>query len=161
MCLGILSACWGCGGGGSSGGGGPPGTIQFTETSFDAEEGTIVNIRVARSGGSAGLASVDFATSDGDAIGGSDYTMFSGTLFWPDGFFGNRTLSIPIADDDEVEPTESFTVTLSNASTAMLGPDSLATVHILDNDPVDLVFRVLFVGPVPVLFVPTDWISPG
>ena len=36
---------------------GSPGTVQFMETSFDATEGTIVNIIVARSGGSAGASS--------------------------------------------------------------------------------------------------------
>ncbi len=89
-----------CGGGGGGGGDNPPGTIQLAQTSFDARERSIINIRVARSGGSSGVASVDFATADGTAVGGSDYTAANGTLTRPDGVSGNRTISIPITDDN-------------------------------------------------------------
>jgi hypothetical protein len=111
-----------------------PGTLQLAATSYDGTEGTIVNIFVARSGGSDGIVSVDYATADGDAVGGSDYTAASGTLTWPDGLSGNQTISIAITDDNTVEPTESFTVTLSNVSRATLGANSSTTVNIIDND---------------------------
>ena len=130
-CLAMLCAC---GGGDGRIMPGLPGTLQLTATSYDAIEGTVVNIRVTRSGGSNGIASVDYATSDGDAVGGSDYTAASGTLTWPDGLSGNQTISIAITDDDTVEPSESFTVTLSNVSVATLGANSSATVNIIDND---------------------------
>jgi hypothetical protein len=123
-----------CGGGGGDGGDDAPGTIQLAETSFDATEGSIVNILVVRSGGSSGVASVDYATADGTAVGGSDYTAASGTLTWPDGVSGNRTISIPVTDDTSEEVSESFTVTLSNVSGATLGANSSATVDIIDND---------------------------
>jgi hypothetical protein len=118
-------------GGGGGGGSNSPGTIQFLESSYDVTEGAVVNIRVARSGGSSGAASVDFATLDGTALGGSDYTATTGTLTWGDGLSGNKTISIPITDDDMVEPSESFTVTLSNVSGATLGAVSSATVNII------------------------------
>lgn len=126
----ILAAC----GGGGGGDGDVPGTLEFTETSFDATEGTIVNIRVARNGGSDGIVSVDFATMDGTAIAGSDYTAASGTLTWANGVSGNQTISIPITDDGTAEATESFTLVLSNVSRATLGANSSATVDIIDND---------------------------
>jgi hypothetical protein len=123
-----------CGGGGGGGGdGSAPGTIQLADTSFDATEGSVVNILVARSGGSSGVASVDYATADGTAVAGSDYTARNGTLTWPDGVSGNRTISIPITDDNLVESSESFTVTLSNVSGATLGANSSATITIIDN----------------------------
>jgi len=126
----LVVACGGGGGGGDN----PPGTIQLAETSFDVREGSVINILVARSGGSSGVASVDFATADGTAVGGADYTAANGTLTWPDGVSGNRTISIPITDDNAAEFTESFTVTLSNVSGATLGANSSATVKIIDND---------------------------
>lgn len=46
-----------------------PGTLQITKTSYDAAEGTVVNILVARSGGTHGVVSVDYATADGAAGG--------------------------------------------------------------------------------------------
>ena len=131
VCLAMLSAC------GDDDGGTlpePPGTLQIVTTSFDATEGTIVNIFVARSGGSDGIASVDYATADGDAVGGSDYTAANGTLTWIDGLSGNQTISIFITDDNTVELSESFTVTLSNVSVATLGANRSATVDIIDND---------------------------
>ena len=77
----LVVACGGGGGGGDN----PLGTIQLAETSFDVREGSVINILVARSGGSSGVASVDFATADGTAVGGADYTAANGTLTWPDG----------------------------------------------------------------------------
>jgi hypothetical protein len=131
VCLAMLSAC----GDGDDGTlPGLPGTLQLAATSYDATEGTVVNIFVARSGGSDGIVSVDYATVDGDAVGGSDYTAASGTLTWPDGLSGNQTISIAITDDNTVELSESFTVTLSNVSEATLGANSSATVNIIDND---------------------------
>lgn len=118
-------------GGGGGGGINAPGTLQFLESSFDVTEGMVVNIKVARSGGSSGVASVDYATADGTAVGGSDYTAANGTLTWADGLSGNKTISIPITDDDAAELSESFTVTLSNVSGATLGAISSATVNII------------------------------
>lgn len=135
--LGLLSACGdGDGGGGD---GNMPGTLQITKTSYDAAEGAVVNILVARSGGDDGVVSVDYATADGTAVGGSDYPAANGTLTWPDGLSGNQTISIAIADDSTVEPTESFAVTLSNVTVATLGANSSATVNIIDNDSIDTI----------------------
>jgi len=133
VCLVALGACGGNGGGGSNMPG-PPGTLQLQATSFDPVEGTVVNILVARSGGSGGVVSVDYATADGTAVAGSDYTAANGTLTWADGVSGNRTISIPITDDAAVEQSESFTVTLRNVSRATLGANTSATVNIVDND---------------------------
>jgi len=126
----VLTAC-----GGSSGGGGsnPPGTIQLGSTSFDVTEGAVINIMVTRSGGSSGVASVNYATSDGTAVAGTDYPATSGTLTFADGVSGNQTISIPITDDNTAEVAEAFTVTLSNVSGATLGADSSATVNIVNN----------------------------
>ena len=129
----MLSAC----GGGSAGPTpGPPGTIQLAGTRFDAAEGTIVNVIVTRSGGNSGVASVDYAITDGTAVAGSDYSAangaLSGTLTYADQVAGNQTISIRITDDNTAEGPESFTLTLSNVSTATLGPNSSATVNITD-----------------------------
>jgi hypothetical protein len=137
--LGVFSTlATGGGGGGDGGAAGTPGTLQISATTFDAIEGTIVNILVNRSGGSSGVASVNYTTADGSAEGGSDYTIASGTLTWPDGQSGNRTISIAITDDDPAEAMESFTVALSNASGATLGANTSATVNIIDNDSATL-----------------------
>ena len=63
---------------------------------------------------------VDYATSDGTADSGDDYTAKSGTLSFSAGTT-SKTISVSIADDVENESDETFTVTLSNASGADLG----------------------------------------
>ena len=136
-----LIALTACGGGG---GGAPslPGTIQLLGTTFDATEGTVINIAISRTGGNSGVASVDYAITDGTAVAGSDYSAASGaltgTVTYPDQTGGNQTISVRITDDNTAEGPESFTVTLSNVSGATLGANSSATVNIIDNDEVAL-----------------------
>jgi hypothetical protein len=132
----IMGTGCGSGNGNGNGSGNDPGTLQFIITSYDATEGTdgIVNIIVNRSGGNDGFVSVDYATADGNAVAGSDYTAANGTLTWPDGLSGNLTISVAITDENTVELSESFTLTLSNVSRATLGLDSSATLNIIDND---------------------------
>jgi hypothetical protein len=113
---------------------GPSGTLQFLETSFGASEGTVVNILVTRTGGSSGVASVDYATSGGTAVAGVDYPVTNGTLTYADGVSGQQTISIPMTDDNTVENIETLTVTLSNVSGATLGTNASFTVTIIDND---------------------------
>ena len=126
----VLAAC-----GGSSGGIGSnlPGTIQLGSTTYDITEGAVINIMVTRSGGSSGVASVDYATVDGTAAAGADYPATNGTLTFADSVSGNQTISIPITDDNTAEIAEAFTVTLSNVSGATLGANSSATVNIIND----------------------------
>ena len=63
---------------------------------------------------------VDYATPDGTADAGDDYTAKSGTLSFSAGTT-SKTISVSIADDIENETDETFTVRLSNASGADLG----------------------------------------
>jgi hypothetical protein len=122
----VLAAC--------GGGDGPAGTLQFLETSFDASEGTVVNILVARSGGRSGVVSVDYVAAGGTAVAGVDYPVTNGTLTYAAGVSGHQTISIPMTDDNTVENIETLTVTLSNVSRATLGANASATVNIIDDD---------------------------
>ena len=60
---------------------------------------------------------VEYATSDGTAAAGEDYTATSGTLTFQAGEV-TKTISVPITDDAEDDGGETFTLTLSNASGA-------------------------------------------
>ena len=58
---------------------------------------------------------VDYATSDGTATAGEDYTATSGTLtFWPGQT--TKTISVPITKDEVDDDGETVTLTLSNPS---------------------------------------------
>ncbi|MDQ3907561.1 MAG: carboxypeptidase regulatory-like domain-containing protein, partial [Acidobacteriota bacterium] len=112
-----------------------PGILQLSSAAYSVGEGDgSVTLTVTRTNGSNGAASVGYATSDGTATAGSDYTAASGTLNFADGQT-QQTFSVQITDDQIFEPNETFGVALSNpAGGAALGPPSSATVTIIEND---------------------------
>lgn len=114
---------------------GSPGTLQLNSSTYSVNEnGTSVTITATRTGGSAGAASVNYATGNGTATAGSDYTASSGTLNWADGDSADKTFTVNIANDATVEGNETFNATLSGVSGASLGTPSSATVTIVDDD---------------------------
>ena len=84
---------------------------------------------------------VEWATSDGTATAGTDYTAGNGTLTF-DAQDSSKTFTVTVAGDEVDEPNETFTVTLSNASGATLG-NATATGTITDDDPTPRVTLVL------------------
>ena len=118
----------------------PAGSLQFMSASYTvAENGGTMRIFVSRTGGSNGAASANYATADGSATAGSDYTDTSGTLDWSDGDTADKYFDVPILDDSAYEGDETFTVSLSGAIGAALGSPTATTVTITDNEspPVD------------------------
>ncbi|MDE2676430.1 MAG: hypothetical protein OXI76_00835 [Gemmatimonadota bacterium] len=75
---------------------------------------------------------VDYATSDGSATAGADYTSTNGTLTFAIGD-ATKTVLVPIADDASDEENETLSLTLSNPTNATLS-DATATGTINDND---------------------------
>jgi cytochrome oxidase Cu insertion factor (SCO1/SenC/PrrC family) len=114
----------------------PGGSLQFSGSNYPVQENAgTVSITVTRTGGSFGEVSVNYATSNGSAIAGSDYTAGSGTLVFADSVM-SRTFDISVVDDTVYEGTETFTVSLSGVSAdASIGSPSSATLTIGDNDP--------------------------
>ncbi|WP_305908995.1 autotransporter domain-containing protein [Methylomarinum sp. Ch1-1] len=106
-----------------------PGTISFDNASSSASEGNTVTVTVNRTAGSDGEARVDYATANGTAVAGSDYTEKSGTLVWNDGDASPKTITLQtLTDSDTLEQDELFSIILSNPSGATLG--SVDTVDI-------------------------------
>ena len=83
-----------------------------------------------------GTASVNFATADGTAAAGTDYTSTGGTLTFGPGEV-SKTISVPLTDDSTDEPNKTFDVNLSLApgADALLALDHKTTVTIVDDDP--------------------------
>jgi hypothetical protein len=75
---------------------------------------------------------VQYATGNGTAVAGQDYTATSGTLTFAPGETV-KTILVPILDNAVYEPTETFTVTLSNAIGAAI-TDGQGVGTIADND---------------------------
>ena len=76
---------------------------------------------------------VDYATGDGTATAGSDYTATSGTLLCTPGQT-SKTFSVPILNDTADEADETVTLTLSSPGNATLGTPNPATVTLVEND---------------------------
>jgi hypothetical protein len=75
---------------------------------------------------------VNYATANGTAASGSDYTAASGTLIFNPGET-SKTINVPITDDSIVEGNETFTVTLSSPVNATLGTTTMHTYSIIDD----------------------------
>ena len=76
---------------------------------------------------------VNYATANGTATAGSDYTATSGTLTFAAGET-TKTVSVPVLGDTSVESDETFTLTLSNPAGATLGAAASATATIVNDD---------------------------
>jgi len=80
--------------------------------------------------------SVNWATQDGSAVAGSDYSPRSGTAIFSPGAVA-QTISVPVLDDNLVESTETFTILLSTASNAGIA-DNSSLFTITDDDSLSL-----------------------
>ena len=79
---------------------------------------------------------VDYATSDGTATAGADYTATSGTLSFAAGET-SKTVSVTVLNDAHDEGSETLTLTLSNATGAVIKSDgAVATGTITNADPI-------------------------
>jgi chitinase len=93
---------------------------------------TTLSLPVTLSGPSGREVDVDYATSDGTATAGSDYTATSGTLVFAAGVT-SRQIDVSVTGDLLVEGNQTFTVTLSSPFNADLAT-SVATGTITNDD---------------------------
>jgi hypothetical protein len=92
------------------------------------------NFLVTRSGGSTGAIAVNYSTSNGTGIAGTDYTSTSGTLTWASGDSSVRTITVPFLHNSNYTGTKSFTLTLSNPTNgAVISPIASTLVTVTDN----------------------------
>ena len=84
-----------------------------------AESDGVLRFTVSLSRAGSAVVTVAFATADGSAAAGADYTAASGTLTFAAGAT-TATIEVAILDDTTAEETETFTVTLSNPAGATL-----------------------------------------
>ncbi|MEN8218677.1 MAG: leucine-rich repeat domain-containing protein [Pseudomonadota bacterium] len=93
----------------------PIATLQFSSTTYSViETGGQATFIVTRVGANNGAISANYATTDGTATAGSDYTQTTGTLSWADGDLADKTFTITIIDDGDSEGPETFIVTLTD-----------------------------------------------
>ena len=113
----------------------PPPTVSFLISSSTGDESaTTVNLEVVLSAASAFIVTVDYAEAGGTAvIGAIDFALASGSLRFEPGET-SKLISLTIIDDLTAEPIETVRVGISNPSNATLGPITVYTYIIQDND---------------------------
>jgi hypothetical protein len=122
-------------------GGGGPGlpvvALASATASVDENDGS-VDITVVLSATSDSDVTVDCATADLTANGGSDFVPLSEPVTIPSGQISG-VATVSITDDLVAEGTEEFLVSISNPAGATLGTPESTTVTIVDNEPVPTV----------------------
>ena len=112
---------------------GPP-TLSVADATVEESADATLAFTVTLSKARFVPTTVQYATSDGSAAAGSDYTAQSGTLtFGP--LETSKTVSVPVLDDVIDEGSETLTLTLSNASDNVRLGDATATGTITNSDP--------------------------
>ncbi|MYD03329.1 MAG: hypothetical protein F4X06_13555, partial [Gammaproteobacteria bacterium] len=110
-------------------------TFAFSAASTAAtENGGAVTLTVERTGSTLVDATVSYATKDGTATGGSDFTAIASTSLEFKVADTNKAFTVTVTDDTDDEPTEGFTVELSNPSDAKLGAQKSHSITITDDD---------------------------
>jgi Calx-beta domain len=104
--------------------------LQSAAESVEEDAGKAI-LTVTRQGANSGTATVAYATADGSAKAGKDYTAKSGTVTFGPGETTKR-IEIAVSADKAKEGDETYSVALSNASGAALGAPRTATVTIHD-----------------------------
>ena len=85
-----------------------------------------VSYTVTLSNASSQIVTVNYATANGTALAGSDYTSTSGTLTFNAGVT-SQTINIPILNDSLNEANETFTLNLTSPTNATLGIGTVTT----------------------------------
>jgi len=125
----VLNACGGGGGGTPA----PTATISDVSVTEGNSGTTDLVFTVSLTAAAGGNATVNYATSDGTAVAGQDYTAASGTLTVPSGAT-SATITVTVNTDTNYEADETLSMTLSGPSNLALGTASAATGTITNDD---------------------------
>ena len=109
--------------------------LTLTVTGAQSTEGGTVVFTVALSAASTETVNVQYATSDGTAQAGADYTAASGQLAFAPGTT-EATVTVPVTDDADVENDETFALAAQvvSGSAGASGTGASGAGTILDND---------------------------
>ena len=119
-----------------------PRTLSVADAEVREAANATLDFVVRISPSPSGTVTVDYATSDGTATAGSDYTAASGTLTIAPGEAA-QTVSVAVFDDGHNEGEETMTLTLTNVSGAYL-LDGEATGTIENDDPMPAAWLARF-----------------
>jgi glucose/arabinose dehydrogenase len=109
--------------------------FSLSQLAYDVKEDVgQATITVRRGGNTSGISTINYATSNGTAIAGSDYTAATGSLTFA-ATETSKTFTVGITNDTLGERNETVNLQLSNAAGIIPGAPGKAVLNILDNDP--------------------------
>jgi hypothetical protein len=113
-------------------------SLQSSSYSTGEASGS-VTVYVDRLSGSSGPLSVNYFTTNGTALSGTNYTRTTGTLSWVSGNTTTQTIVVPITYDNVQTSNLNFTVNLTGLSTGSYSsyPTAItsSTITIADQEP--------------------------
>ena len=115
----------------------PGPSLSINDISVNEADGTATFTVTHIGGNTAGPFTADFATVNGSAISGSDYTATTGTLNFGGTMGDTEQITILIIDDVLNEPDETYTIQFTSVSDGSVDITNTATGTIIndDNDP--------------------------
>ena len=109
--------------------------LSVADAEVDEAEGATLDFVATLSRARNGPTTVDYATSDGTATAGSDYTATSGRLIFAAGEI-SKTVPVTVHDDSHDEGAETMVLTLSNPSGAVIDDgEGIGTINNTDAMP--------------------------
>ena len=120
---------------------GPPG-LSVADAEAEEAAGALLAFAVTLDRAASSVVTVAYATSDGTATAGADYTAASDTLSFAVGET-QKTVSVAVLDDAHDEGDETLTLTLSNPTNAIL-VDATAIGTIQNSDPMPRAWTIRF-----------------
>ena len=102
------------------------GYLTLTATNYIGTESSgFISFVVNRTSGSKGSISIQYATTNGTALNGVDYTGTTNQLSWNDGEISQKTVNIPLINNGTVGAGKQFNVRLFNPMNGLNSAPSL------------------------------------
>lgn len=108
--------------------------LQFSTGTVIGSEGSSVFVNVQRFGAIQGTSTIQYSTSNGTAVAGTDYVATSGTLVFSPGD-QTKFFLVPLIYDKLLETTETINLTLSNPTGSLTRGRQTAVIEVSDPAP--------------------------
>ncbi len=111
------------------------GAAGFVQRAASVDENSsVLTLKLNRVGGAAGPIQLRYQLQDGTAQAGRDMTAVSGDISWADGDSSEKSIQVPVLDNQRLDGDRQFKVMLSAVSGALLADGAQVLVTIVDNE---------------------------
>jgi Calx-beta domain/Fibronectin type III domain len=116
-------------------GNGTVGRVELSAPTYSvAQKAGSLKISIDRTGSASGWAAVSYATANGTAVAGTDYTSERGAVSWANGDMSPKTINIPISNAKPFAGTKTLAVAIAGAKGALMGTTNTHAIVTIDGD---------------------------